>query len=332
MTLPFTLRDALPNATYLGFTGTPIEATDVNTPAVFGNYIDIYDIAQAVEDGATVKIYYESRLAKITMSEDGRKAVRKLDNELAQEELTDPQKAKAKWTQLEALVGSEQRLKNIAKDIVYHFETRQDVFEGKGMIVAMSRRIAADLYQEIIALRPEWHNDDLSKGALKVVMTAASSDGPTMARHHTNKSQRRALADRMKNPDDELKLVIVRDMWLTGFDVPSLHTMYIDKPMQGHNLMQAIARVNRVYKDKPGGLIVDYLGIASDLKKALSFYSENYAKGGDPAETQEQAVALMLEKLEVVSQLFHDFTYGDYFAADTVVADNRRTKNSNHGS
>jgi type I restriction enzyme, R subunit len=311
------LRDALPQATYLGFTGTPIEATDVNTPAVFGNYIDIYDIAQAVEDGSTVKIYYESRLAKITMSAEGRKAVRKLDNELAQEELTDPQKAKAKWTQLEALVGSEQRLQNVAKDIVYHFETRQDVFEGKGMIVAMSRRIAADLYQEIIALRPEWHNDDLSKGTLKVVMTASSSDGPIMARHHTNKSQRRALADRMKNPDDELKLVIVRDMWLTGFDVPSLHTMYIDKPMQGHNLMQAIARVNRVYKDKPGGLIVDYLGIASDLKKALSFYSENYSKGGDPAEMQEQAVALMLEKLEVVSQFYHGFAYEKYFNAGT---------------
>ena len=312
------LRDALPNATYLGFTGTPIEATDVNTPAVFGNYIDIYDIAQAVEDGATVKIYYESRLAKITMSEDGRKAVRKLDNELAQEELTDPQKAKAKWTQLEALVGSEQRLKNVAKDIVYHFETRQSVFEGKGMIVAMSRRIAAALYKEIIALRPEWHNADLSKGTLKVVMTAASSDGPEMAHHHTNKTQRRSLAERMKNPDDELKLVIVRDMWLTGFDVPSLHTMYIDKPMQGHNLMQAIARVNRVYKDKPGGLIVDYLGIASDLKKALSFYSESYGKGGDPAEMQEQAVALMLEKLEIVSQFYHGYPYEDYFSADTA--------------
>lgn len=312
------LRDALPNATYLGFTGTPIEASDVNTPAVFGNYIDIYDIAQAVEDGATVKIYYESRLAKIKMSDEGKKAVRKLDGELAQEELTDPQKAKAKWTQLEALVGSENRLKNVAKDIVYHFEERQKVFEGKGMIVAMSRRIAAELYQEIITLRPEWHNDDLSKGTLKVVMTASSSDGPTMSRHHTNKTQRRALAERMKNPDDELKLVIVRDMWLTGFDVPSLHTMYIDKPMQGHNLMQAIARVNRVYKDKPGGLIVDYLGIAADLKKALSFYSENYAKGGDPAEMQEQAVALMLEKLEIVSQFFHGFPYEDYFAADTA--------------
>jgi len=312
------LRDALPQATFLGFTGTPIEATDVNTPAVFGNYVDIYDIAQAVEDGSTVKIYYESRLAKIKMSDEGKEKVRKLDNELAQEELTDPQKAKAKWTQLEALVGSENRLKNVAKDIVYHFETRQGVFEGKGMIVAMSRRIAAALYKEIIALRPDWHNDDLSKGALKVVMTASSSDGPEMARHHTNKTDRRKLADRMKNPDDELKLVIVRDMWLTGFDVPSLHTMYIDKPMQGHNLMQAIARVNRVYKDKPGGLIVDYLGIAADLKKALSFYSENYQKGGDPAEMQEQAVALMLEKLEVVSQFFHTFPYEDYFAADTA--------------
>lgn len=309
------LRDALPNATYLGFTGTPIEAADVNTPAVFGHYIDIYDIAQAVEDGATVRIFYESRLARIEFSEDGRKQVRELDAELAQDELTDSQKTKAKWTQVEALVGSQSRLANVAKDIVHHFEQRQEVFVGKGMIVAMSRRIAAALYREIVALRPDWHHPDLDKGRIKVVMTAASSDGPEMAQHHTNKTQRRQLADRMKDPDDPLELVIVRDMWLTGFDVPSLHTMYIDKPMQGHSLMQAIARVNRVYKDKPGGLIVDYLGIASDLKKALSFYSESGGKG-DPTLLQEQAVSLMLEKLEIVSQLFHGFPYEDYFAAD----------------
>lgn len=310
------MRDALPNATYLGFTGTPIESTDVNTPAVFGNYVDIYDIAQAVEDGATVRIYYESRLAKVNLSDEGRKLVDELDEDLDQEDLTTTQRAKAKWTQLEALVGSENRITNIAKDIITHFEQRQAVFEGKGMIVTMSRRIAADLYEAIIALKPEWHSDDLSKGVVKVVITSASSDGPKISKHHTTKEQRRTLAERMKNQDDELKLVIVRDMWLTGFDAPSLHTLYIDKPMQGHNLMQAIARVNRVYKDKPGGLIVDYLGIAADLKKALSFYSDSGGKG-DPTILQEQAVHLMLEKLEVVSQMFHGFPYEDYFQAAT---------------
>ncbi|WP_430899376.1 MULTISPECIES: HsdR family type I site-specific deoxyribonuclease [unclassified Paraflavitalea] len=310
------MRDALPNATYLGFTGTPIENTDVNTPAVFGNYVDIYDIAQAVEDGATVRIYYESRLAKVNLSEEGRQLVDELDDELEQEELTNTQKAKAKWTQLEALVGSENRIQNIAKDIVTHFTQRQEAFEGKGMIVSMSRRIAVELYNAIIAIKPEWHSNDLTKGVIKVVMTAASSDGPVIAKHHTTKDQRRMLAERMKNPDDELKLVIVRDMWLTGFDAPSMHTLYIDKPMKGHNLMQAIARVNRVYKDKPGGLIVDYLGIAADLKKALSFYSDAGGKG-DPTEQQEQAVSLMREKLEVVSNMFHGFAYEDYFDADT---------------
>lgn len=310
------MRDALPNATYLGFTGTPIESTDVNTPAVFGNYVDIYDIAQAVEDGATVRIYYESRLAKVNLSEEGKQLVDELDDELEQEELTDTQKAKAKWTQLEALVGSEKRMATIAKDIVAHFSQRQAVFEGKGMIVSMSRRIAADLYDAIIALKPEWHSDDLNKGVIKVIMTSASADGPKIAKHHTTKEQRRMLAERMKNPDDELQLVIVRDMWLTGFDAPSMHTLYIDKPMKGHNLMQAIARVNRVYKDKPGGLIVDYLGIASDLKKALAFYSDAGGKG-DPTIAQEQAVELMLEKLEVVSNMYHGFAYESYFEADT---------------
>jgi type I restriction enzyme R subunit len=310
------MRDALPNATYLGFTGTPIENTDVNTPAVFGNYVDIYDIAQAVEDGATVRIYYESRLAKVNLSEEGKKLVDDLDDELDQEDLTDTQKAKAKWTQLEALVGSENRINQIAKDIIEHFGQRQAVFEGKGMIVTMSRRIAADLYEAIIKIKPEWHSDELNKGVIKVVMTSSSSDGPKISKHHTTKEQRRTLAERMKNPDDELKLVIVRDMWLTGFDAPSMHTLYIDKPMKGHNLMQAIARVNRVYKDKPGGLIVDYLGIASDLKKALSFYSDAGGKG-DPTILQEQAVQLMLEKLEVVSNMYHGFNYEDYFEAET---------------
>lgn len=310
------MRDALPNATYLGFTGTPIESTDVNTPAVFGNYVDIYDIAQAVEDGATVRIYYESRLAKVQLSDEGKKLVSELDEELDQDELTETQKAKAKWTQIEALIGSEKRIQNIAQDMVKHFEQRQEVFAGKAMIVSMSRRIAADLYEAIIKLKPEWHSEDLNKGAIKVVMTAASSDGPKLAKHHTSKLQRKALAERMKDPDDELKIVIVRDMWLTGFDAPSMHTLYIDKPMKGHNLMQAIARVNRVYKDKPGGLVVDYLGIASDLKEALSFYSDAGGKG-NPAETQEQAVSLMLEKLEIVSNMYHGFPYEEYFESDT---------------
>ncbi len=310
------MRDALPHATYLGFTGTPIESSDVNTPAVFGNYVDVYDVAQAVEDGATVRIYYESRLAKITLSEEGKKLVRELDTTLDQGELSETQKVKNKWTQLEALIGSEHRIKQVASDIVAHFELRQSVQDGKAMIVTMSRRIAAELYKEIISLRPEWHSDDKTKGVIKVVMTSSSSDGPDISKHHTTKDERRALAERMRNPDDELKLVIVRDMWLTGFDVPSLHTLYIDKPMQGHNLMQAIARVNRVYKDKTGGLIVDYLGIASDLKKALAFYADAGGKG-DPANTQEQAVRLMLEKLEVVSQMFHGFPYETYFEADT---------------
>ncbi len=311
------LRDALPNATYLGFTGTPIEKTDVNTPAVFGNYVDIYDIAQAVEDGATVRIFYESRLAKVGLSEEGRKLIAELDEDLEQEDLTEAQKAKAKWTQMEALIGSKARIQNVAKDIVSHFEARQEAFVGKGMVVAMSRRIAAELYAEIVKLRPNWHSDDLDKGAIKVVMTAASSDGPALAKHHTTKEQRKLLAERVKDDADPLKLVIVRDMWLTGFDAPGMHTMYIDKPMKGHNLMQAIARVKRVHQDKPGGLIVDYLGIAADLKDALAFYSDAGGKG-DPTLAQEQAVALMLEKLEVVSAMFHGFVYEYYFEANTA--------------
>jgi len=307
----------LPNATYLGFTGTPIESTDVNTPKVFGNYIDVYDIAQAVEDGATVRIYYESRLAKVNLTDEGKELIEQLDSDLEEGDLTDTQKAKAKWTKLEALIGSEGRVKNVAQDIVAHFEARQEVFKGKGMVVTMSRRIAADLYAEIITLRPDWHSDELGKGKVKVVMTAASSDGPKMSKHHTTKDQRRVLADRMKDPDDDLQLVIVRDMWLTGFDAPSMHTLYIDKPMKGHNLMQAIARVNRVFKDKPGGLVVDYLVIAADLKKALSFYSDAGGKG-DPTLMQEQAVELMLEKLEVVSDMYAGYPYEDYFQADTA--------------
>src|SRR5690606_37617124 len=240
------MRDALPNATYLGFTGTPIESTDVNTPAVFGNYVDIYDIAQAVEDGATVRIFYESRLAKVKLTDEVKELIDALDDELDEKfpfsegvvEDRGSQKAKSKWTQLEALIGGKQRIQNIATDIVEHFTQRQEVFQGKGMIVSMSRRIAAELYNAIVAVKPEWHSDDLKKGKIKVIMTSASSDRPELAKFHTTKEQRRLLAERMKDPNDELELVIVRDMWLTGFDAPSMHTLYIDKPMKGHNLMQ----------------------------------------------------------------------------------------------
>lgn len=300
------MRDALPNATYIGFTGTPIESTDVNTPQVFGQYIDIYDISQSVADGATVRIYYESRLAKVNLNEEGRRLIEEFDRELEEnDEITEKQKAKAKWAKLEAIVGNKKRLSNLARDIVTHFEARQETMVGKGMIVAMSRRIAAELYNEIIAIRPDWHSEDLTKGKIKVVMTASSDEGPMLSKFKTTKTQRQNLADRMRDPADELKLVIVRDMWLTGFDAPSLHTMYIDKPMRGHNLMQAIARVNRVFKDKPGGLIVDYLGIASDLKKALSFYSDAGGKG-EPTVDLTKAIELMEEKLEVVQQMFNE--------------------------
>lgn len=300
------LRDALPNATYIGFTGTPIESTDINTPQVFGNYVDRYDIKDAADDGATVKIYYESRLAKVKLDEEGRRLIRQLDEDLEErEELSEKQKSKAKWAKVEAIVGNPQRLKNLAKDIVTHFEERQKVFEGKAMIVAMSRRIAVDLYDEIVALKPEWHDEDKTKGTIKVIMTAASSDGARMAKHHTTKTERKMLSDRMKDENDALKLVIVRDMWLTGFDAPSLHTLYVDKKMVGHNLMQAIARVNRVFKDKPGGLVVDYLGLGTSLKEALSFYSGAGGKG-DPTEDIENAVAIMHEKLEVVEQMFSE--------------------------
>jgi type I restriction enzyme, R subunit len=300
------MRDALPDATYIGFTGTPIESTDINTPQVFGQYIDVYDIAQAVADGATVPIYYESRLAKVSLDKEGIKLIEEFDAELEQdEEITEQQKAKAKWTKLEAIVGNESRIKNLANDVVSHFEQREKVMDGKAMIVAMSRRIAALLYKEIIALRPAWHSDVLKKGVIKVVMSTSSDDGPLLAPFKTTKLQRQELAERMKDPDDPLRLVIVRDMWLTGFDAPSLHTLYIDKPMRGHNLMQAIARVNRVFKDKPGGLVVDYLGIATDLKKALSFYSDAGGKG-DPTEKLEKAVEMMLEKFEIVQQFFNE--------------------------
>jgi type I restriction enzyme R subunit len=311
------LRDALPNASFVGFTGTPIEKEDASTPAVFGNYIDVYDIEQAVEDGATVRIYYESRLAKVHLKAEEKE---KLDAEVEQitenEESTAKEKAKAKWTQLEAIVGHKERLKAVAEDVVKHFEIRQEAFEGKGMIVAMSRRIAVELYEEIVKIRPDWHDTDKKKGAIKVIMTSSSSDPESWQLHNTTKQERKELGERLKDPSDPLQLVIVRDMWLTGFDAPCLHTMYVDKPMRGHNLMQAIARVNRVYKDKPGGLIVDYIGIASDLKQALATYTESGGQGA-PALDQSEAIAAMMEKYEIVVQMFNGFDYKRYFSAST---------------
>lgn len=300
------MRDALPYASFIGFTGTPIENTDKNTQAVFGDYIDVYDIQQAVEDGATVRIFYENRLAKIQLKEDEIPRVDEEFEELTEtEEFSDKKKLMAKWARLEAIVGNEHRLKLIAADIVKHFEERNAILDGKAMIVCMSRRICVDLYSEIVALRPDWHNDDEKEGEIKVVMTGSSSDPLKFQSHIRNKAKRKAIGERLKDPKDKLKLAIVRDMWLTGFDVPALHTLYIDKPMQGHNLMQAIARVNRVYKDKEGGLIVDYIGIANDLKKALSLYTESGGKG-KPALDQEEAAAVMMEKYEIVAQMFSE--------------------------
>ena len=312
------MRDALPSATYLGFTGTPIESADKNTRAVFGAYLDIYDIARAVEDKATVPIFYESRLAKVSLGEEGKKLLEKLDRDLAKEDFSEAQKSHEKTARMEALIGNRKRVRRVAGDIVSHFEERQEVFKGKGLIVAMSRRIALNLYREIIRLRPAWRGKSLKEGVVKIVMTVSAGDGPELFAHRTTKEQRRALAGRMRDPDDDLKLAIVVDMWLTGFDVPCLHTLYIDKPLRGHSLMQAIARVNRVYKDKPGGLVADYLGIASDLRQALAFYSAGGGKG-EPAFPQKKAVSLMREKLEIVSQMFHGFGYKAYFRADTAL-------------
>ena len=302
------LRDAIPNASFIGFTGTPIEATDVNTPAVFGEYIDIYDIQRSVEDGATVPIYYESRLARIELDEN---EIAKVDEEI--EELADDgdvaeaEEKKRKWSRVEALVGAEDRLKMVAADLVEHFEARVEAMDGKAMIVCMSRRICIALYAAIIAIRPDWHSDDDDKGKIKVVMTGSASDPKDWQQHIGNKARRDLLAKRAKKADDELKIVIVRDMWLTGFDAPSIHTMYVDKSMKGHGLMQAITRVNRVFKDKLGGLIVDYIGIAESLKNALAAYSSNDRKNAGI--DQAKAVAVMLEKYEIVKDMFFGFDY-----------------------
>ncbi|WKZ78305.1 MAG: type I restriction endonuclease subunit R [Candidatus Kapaibacterium sp.] len=302
------MRDALPNASFIGFTGTPIEADDVNTPAVFGNYIDIYDISRAVEDGATVPIYYESRMARIELDEDEKP---KIDAEVdaLTEEYSEAEQEhfKQKWSTVEALVGSDKRLALVAEDMIAHFENRLSALDGKAMVVCMSRRICVKLYDEIIKLRPEWHSTDDNAGVVKIVMTGAASDPEEWQQHIGNKARRELLAKRVRDPEDELKLVIVRDMWLTGFDAPCMHTMYIDKPMQGHGLMQAIARVKRVFRDKPAGLIVDYIGIAQNLKSALQQYSRDDQENTGVDESE--AVKVMLEKYEIVRDMFHNFDY-----------------------
>ena len=302
------MRDALPNASFIGFTGTPIEADDVNTPAVFGHYIDIYDISRAVEDGATVPIYYESRLARIELAEDEKPKIDAEIEELLEDE-AEPvrERVKQKWATVEALVGAEKRLRLVAEDIVRHFEDRVAALDGKAMIVCMSRRICVKLYDEIVKLRPDWHSLDDNAGAVKIVMTGAASDPPEWQQHIGNQARRDLLAKRARDPNDPLKLVIVRDMWLTGFDAPCMHTMYVDKPMRGHGLMQAIARVNRVFRDKPAGLIVDYIGIAQNLKSALQQYSKNDQENTGVDEAQ--AIAVMMEKYEVVRDMFHRFDY-----------------------
>lgn len=309
------LRDALPNASFIGFTGTPIEKADRSTPAVFGNYISIYDIQQAVLDGATVRIYYESRLAKLELKEEERPKIDPEFEEVTEgEEETVRQKLKTKWARLEAMVGTEKRVNLVANDIVNHFEQRLEVLDGKGMIVCMSRRICVDLYNAIVKLRPAWSSEDDATGIIKVIMTGSASDPPNFQPHIRNKERRELIKKRMRDPANPMKLVIVRDMWLTGFDAPCLHTMYIDKPMRGHGLMQAIARVNRVFRDKPGGLVVDYLGIADELKKALADYTEG--SRGETGIPKEEAIAIMLAKYEIVSAMFHDFDYSSFITGE----------------
>ncbi|WP_273211625.1 type I restriction endonuclease subunit R [Helicobacter rodentium] len=304
------LRDALPNATYLGFSGTPIEKADADTRRVFGEYIDIYDIARAVEDKATLPIFYESRLAKIALSTEGQELLNALDSKLSRSE--EQEKINAKATRLCEIVGAKERLQTIAKDILEHFTQRQEILQGKAMIVCMSREIAVSLYDEIVHLKPSWHNEDSTKGKIKVIITAKSDDGSKISQHHTSKAQRSEIAKRLKSIDDELQMVIVCDMWLTGFDVPPLHTLYMDKFLSGHNLMQAIARVNRVYKDKPAGLVVDYLGIANELKNALEFYTQSGGKGAF-IQDKTKIIEKMQENYEITAQMLQGMNYLQYF-------------------
>ena len=306
------MRDALPNASFIGFTGTPIEKNDANTRAVFGDYVSIYDIERSVKDGATVRIYYESRIAKLSLNED---MLPKVDEEF--EEITEDEeegrkeKIKTKWAAQEALVGDPKRIKMIAKDLVEHFERRTEAMDGKAMVVCMSRRICVDLYNAIVELRPDWHDEDDEKGSVKIVMTGSASDKPDWQQHIRNKPRRKKLASRFKDSGDSFRMVIVRDMWLTGFDAPCLHTMYVDKPMRGHGLMQAIARVNRVFRDKPGGLVVDYLGLADQLKRALATYTESGGQGQPSIDTAE-AIAVLMEKYEVCCDMLHGFDWSKW--------------------
>ncbi|MBD3586005.1 type I restriction endonuclease subunit R [Salinimonas sp. HHU 13199] len=299
------MRDALPNASFIGFTGTPIASEDKDTRAVFGDYVSIYDIQDAVDDGATVPIYYESRLAKLDLNREEIEALSDQVDEVVEDEedVGQREKTKGEWSRLEKLVGAGPRLQQVAEDLVEHFETRSQSMDGKAMIVAMSRDICAHLYNEIVKIRPDWHDPDPEKGAIKIVMTGSASDKALLQPHIYNKKTKKRLEKRFKDINDPLKLVIVRDMWLTGFDAPCCHTMYVDKPMKGHNLMQAIARVNRVFKNKPGGLVVDYIGIANELKQALKTYTD--AKGkGEPTHSAEEAFAILLEKLDIIHGMF----------------------------
>ncbi|HEY3392416.1 MAG TPA: HsdR family type I site-specific deoxyribonuclease [Lacipirellulaceae bacterium] len=311
------MREALPRASFIGFTGTPIELADANTRSVFGEYISVYDIERAVKDGATVPIYYESRLAKIALDEVQRPNLDPDFEEATEgEEVEHKEKLKTKWAALEALVGAEERVALVAEDLVQHFERRLEAMDGKAMVVCMSRRICVDLYNAIVKLRPDWHHDDDDKGLVKVIMTGSAADPLAMQPHIRNKPRREELAKRFKQPRDPFKIVIVRDMWLTGFDCPPLHTMYADKPMRSHGLMQAIARVNRVFKDKPGGLVVDYLGLAHELKKALANYTQS-GGSGRTAIDQEEAVAIMREKYEICCDIFHGFDWSAWSGGPT---------------
>ena len=306
------MRDALPNASFLGFTGTPIELDDANTRAVFGDYISVYDITRSEADGATVPIYYESRLAQLSLDEEEQPNIDPEFEELTEgEELERKEELKTKWAQLEAVVGADNRVRQIAEDIVGHFDARLDLLDGKAMVVCMSRRICVELYRELVRIRPEWEDGDDTKGEIKVVMTGSASDPVDWQKHIRGKSGREALANRFRNPDDPFRVVLVRDMWLTGFDAPSLHTMYVDKPMQGHGLFQAITRVNRVFKDKPGGLVVDYLGLANDLRKAVENYTRSGGRG-KAAFDKADAIAVMLEKHEVCCAMFHGFDWSPW--------------------
>ena len=313
------MRDALPNASFIGFTGTPIEQVDANTRAVFGDYISVYDIQRSVEDQATVPIYYESRLAELGLDPDAQPSIDEDFEEATEgEELERTEKLKTKWAALEAVVGTPSRIALVAADIVEHFEHRLDAMDGKAMVVCMSRRICVELYEALVWLRPDWHDDDDASGAIKVVMTGSASDPEHWQHHIRSKTGRETLANRFRDPDDSMRIVLVRDMWLTGFDAPSLHTMYVDKPMRGHGLMQAIARVNRVFRDKPGGLVVDYLGLAHELRRALRTYTQSGGKG-EAVLDRSQAIAVMLEKHDICCGLMHGFDWSKWL--DGVASD-----------